>query len=170
MEAQKWYVVESVELTQWTQKFLKYAESLPPPAINPIAGKSTAEVLIGTNNLRHSAVHRKPTSAAGIVNMLNAAATLAESLNDSIRAKKIASIKLQLEASIEEIVQHQNLLERKLNDQLEEIASRRAELDALERSSIEEMVAMDQKQRAEVGAAFESTFVDSPPNLRFLHV
>ena len=159
MEARKWNEAESIELTEWTKRFLKYAKSLPPSAIKPVPGKSIAKVLFGTSTLRHSAVHRLPTSAAGILNMLNAAITFAEALNDSKRAEKVAEIKTQLEASIDEIVQHQNLLERKLTDQFEDIARRRAELDELERSSIEEMLATDKKQRAEVGSAFESLLV-----------
>ena len=58
-------------------------------------------------------------------------------------------------------MQHQNLLERKLTYQFEDIARRRAELDELERSSIEEMLAMHKKQRTEVGSAFESFLVGS---------
>ncbi|KAL9614420.1 MAG: hypothetical protein Q9167_001091 [Letrouitia subvulpina] len=156
MEARKWYEAESIELTEWTKRFRKHAESLPPSAIKPIAGKSTAEVLFGTSTLRHSAVHRLPTSAAGISNMLHAAMIFAEFLDDSKRMGKVAEMKNQLEACIEEIVQHQNLLERKLKDQLEDIARRRAELDELERSSIEEMLATDKQQRAEVGSTFEN--------------
>ena len=161
MEARKWNEAESIELTEWTKRFLKYAKSLPPSAIKPIPGKSLAEVLFGTSTLRHSAVHRLPTSAAGILNMLSAAITFAEALKDSKRAEKVAEIRMQLEASIEEIVQHQNLLERKLTGQFEDIARRRAELDELERSSIEEMLATDKKQRTEVGSAFESILVSS---------
>ena len=93
--------------------------------------------------------------------MLSLAITFAEALNDSKRTDKIAGIKTQLEASIDEIVQHQNLLECKLRDQFEDIARRRAELDELERSSIEEMLETDEKQRTEVGSAFESFLVGS---------
>ena len=159
MKARKWEEVESLELTQWTKRFSKYAKSLPPSAIKPIPGKSIAEVLLGTSTLRHSAIHRLPTSAAGILNMLSAAITFAEALNDSERAEKVAKIKTQLQASTEDIMQHQNLLERKLTDQFEDIARRRAELDELERSSIEEMLATDKEQRTEVGSAFESFLV-----------
>lgn len=161
MEARKWEEAESIELTEWTKRFLRYAKFLPPSAIKPVPGKSIAEVLFGTSTLRHSAVHRLPTSAAGILNMLSAAITFAEALNDSQRAEKVAGLKTQLQASIEEIVQHQNLLQRKLTDQFEDIARRRAELDELERSSIEEMLAADKKQRTEVGSAFESFLVGS---------
>jgi len=161
MEARQWNEAESIELTKWTRRFLKYAKSLPPSAIKPVPGKSITEVLFGTNILRHSAVHRLPTSAAGILNMLSAAIIFAEALQDLTRAERIAEIKAQLQASTEEIVQHQNLLERKLTDQVEDIARRRAELDALERSFIEEMLATDKKQRIEVGSALESFLVGS---------
>jgi len=161
MEARKWHEAESIELTEWTKRFIKYAKSLPPSALKPIAGKSIAQVVFGTSALRHSAVHRLPISAAGILNMLHAAMTFTEALDDSKREEKVAEIKMQLEASIEEIVQHQNLLERKLQDQLEDIARRRFELDELERSAIEEMLATDKEQRTIVGSTLESFLVGS---------
>ena len=161
MEARRWHEVESIELTEWTKRFLKYAKSLPPSAIKRISGKSTAQVLFGTSALRHSAVHRLPTSAAGILNMIHAAMTFAEALNDPKRVERVEEIKTQLEASIDEIVQHQNLLERKLKEQLEDIARRRAELEELERSSIEEMLATDKEQRTVVGSALENFLIGS---------
>ena len=161
MEARRWHEVESIELTEWTKRFLKYAKSLPPSAIKRISGKSIAQVLFGTSALRHSAVHRLPTSAAGILNMIYAAMTFAEALNDPKRVERVEEIKTQLEASIDEIVQHQNLLECKLKEQLEEIAHRRAELEELERSSIEEMLATDKQQRTVVGSALESFLIGS---------
>lgn len=155
MKAREWYDAESIELTQWTQRVSKRTKSLPPSAIKSIAGKSNAAVLLGTSKLRHSAVHRLRTSASGILQLLNGAIIFAEALNDLKRAEKIADIKQQLEASVEEIVQHQNLLERKLTDQLEDIARRKAELAELEKSSIEEMLTTDEQQRTKVGLALE---------------
>ncbi|KAL8852484.1 MAG: hypothetical protein Q9221_002608 [Calogaya cf. arnoldii] len=91
--------------------------------------------------------------------MLKAAVTFTEALNDSARAEKIREIQTHLEASIEEIIQHQNLLERKLTDQFQDIARRRAELDELERSCIQEMLATDEQQRSEVGSALENSLI-----------
>ena len=161
MEAQRWYEAESIELNNWNNRFSRYAKSLPPSAMKSIAGKTTDEILFGTSIIRHSAVHRLRTSAASILKMLGAAITFAEALNDSKRAERIIKIKTQLEAGVEEIVQHQNLLERKLTDQLEDIARRRAELDVLENSFIKEMQETDKEQRTEVGSAFESFLVGS---------
>lgn len=56
--------------------------------------------------------------------MLNAATAFAKAFNDSRRVEQIA---VQVETCIEEIIQHRNLLERQLIDQLEEIARQRAD-------------------------------------------
>ena len=156
MKAENWTEAESIELNRWTRRFLKYAKSLPPSAMKLVPGKSISEVLSATDILRHSAVHRLPTSAAGMLNMLGVAVTFLEVFNDSKRAEKITEIKVQLGANLQDIVRHQNLLERKFGDQLEDIARQRARLDSLERSTIEEMLATDMKQRTEVGSALES--------------
>ena len=161
MEAQNWHEVESIELTQWVKRVSKLTKSLPPSATKPIAGKSITEVLFGSSSLRHSAVHRLPTSAAGILNMLSAAVEFAEALKDFTRAEKVAEIKARLEPSIEGIVQHQNLLQRKLTDQLEDIARRRVELDNLEESAVKEMLAADKQQRTDTGSILEDFLASS---------
>lgn len=93
--------------------------------------------------------------------MLSAAITFTSVLNDSVRTARLIELKVQLEASIEEIVQNQRLLERKLTDQLQEINCRRAELDQLERSTIEEMLSTDREQRAEIGSALDRIMLGS---------
>ncbi|KAL8927204.1 MAG: hypothetical protein Q9172_001464 [Xanthocarpia lactea] len=98
-----------------------------------------------------------------MLEMLDDAVTFAKALNDFKRAGKITEIRTQLQASVEEIVQHQNLLERKLTGRLADIARRRAELDELEKRSIQEMLATDKQQRTEVGSAIE-TFVAGSQN------
>ncbi|KAI4236466.1 MAG: hypothetical protein LQ349_002538 [Xanthoria aureola] len=161
MQAHRWDGAESIELTQWTRRFSPIAKSLPATAIIETSGQSLNDVLFATSSLRHSAVHRLRTSTAGMMRMLKAAINFTEALNDSKRTERITEIKTQLEASIEEIVQHQNLLERKLTDQLQDIARRRAELEELERSCVQEMLEADEQQRTEVGAALEGFLVGS---------
>jgi hypothetical protein len=155
MKAQKWEEAELVELTQWIQEFSKHGKSVPSEATRPAAGKSLEHVLFATSSLRHSAVHRRPTSAAGILEMLNAAITFSEALNDTKRATQIGEIKNELAIIIEDIVQHQNLLERKLCDQLKDLAKRRAEIDELERLAIENMLNNDKSHRTSRGSAVE---------------
>ena len=63
--------------------------------------------------------------------------------NASKRADRLTKFERQLKASVKEIVQNQSLLERKLTDQIEDIARRRAELDDSEQSFINEMLTTD---------------------------
>jgi hypothetical protein len=159
MEAQKWDEAESVELTQWIQRFSKHAKNLPPPATRAVAGKGLMEALFATSNLRHSAVHRLRTSAAGILKMVDAAVIFAQALKDATRATAIENIKDQLSVVIEDIEQHQTLLERKLSDQLEDLARRRAEIDELERQAVEDMLSNDMSHRYTAGSAVEDFLI-----------
>ena len=153
---QNWEEAESIELTQWVKRVSKHIKSLPKAATKAITGKSLNQVLFDTSTLRHSAVHRLPTSANGILNMVTTAVSFAEALNDDKRAAKIEKIKQRLSAKIGDIVQHQTLLERKLSDELEDLGRRRAEIDASERQAIDDVLKMDKAQRAEAGLAVEN--------------
>ncbi|KAL9009721.1 MAG: hypothetical protein Q9173_005280 [Seirophora scorigena] len=159
MEVLGWHETEAVELTQWTERFLgSISPSLPPSAIKPITGTSMPEVVRRTSRLRHAAVHRLPASPAELVEILGAAVSLAEALDGSEQAQKIARIKEQAENCMQEITQHQSLLERKLTDQLEDLSRRRAELDEVERLYRAEVAASSRKKRTEVGSTLEAVF------------
>ncbi|KAL9015641.1 MAG: hypothetical protein Q9185_006965 [Variospora sp. 1 TL-2023] len=154
MDAQGWHEAESVELTQWTDRFL--GPLIPrPPAIKPIPETILLEVVGETRRLRHAAVHRSPLSANEIVKMLGAAVNLAETLDDSDQAGKIAEIKTQVELGMKDIMHHNSALERRLTNQLQGIAHRKAELDRLEASFREAMATSDRMKRTEVGSALE---------------
>ncbi|KAI4169187.1 MAG: hypothetical protein LQ348_007330 [Seirophora lacunosa] len=159
MEILGWHEAEAVELTQWTERFLGSIQPSPPPsAMKPITGTSMPEVVRQTSRLRHAAVHRLPASPAKLVEMLGAAVSLAEALDGSEQAQKLARIKEQAENCMQEITQHQSLLERKLADQLEDLSRRRAELDELERLYKAEVAASSRKKRTEVGSTLEAVF------------
>ena len=111
--------------------------------------------MFATSNLRHSAVHRLKTSAAGILKMVDAAIAFTQALKDTERTAHIETIRKELAVVIQDIVQHQTLLERKLSDQLKDFATRRAEIDELERLAIESMLENDKANRTSAGSAIE---------------
>lgn len=160
MSAQKWEQAESIELTQWVKRFSKCTKSLPLSATRAIMGKSLKEVLFATSSLRHSAVHRLPTSAAGILKMLDTAITFTEALNDTERATQIRTIKEKLAIAVEDIIQRQTLLECKLSDQLKDFTKRRAEIDELERLAVEDMLYNDKLHRNSAGSVVEDLLAD----------
>lgn len=155
MEAQKWEEAESIELTRWVQKFSKHTKNVPLSATQEIPGKSLTQVLFETSSVRHSAVHRLRTSAAGIIKMLDAAVAFTDALRDTETTTYIARIRQNLAVNIENIVQHQTLLERKLSDELKDIARRRAELDDLEKLAVQDMLNNDRIHRTSAGSAVE---------------
>ena len=104
----------------------KHGKDLSPTAIGRTPGKSFKEVLFATSDIRHTAVHRLWTSATGIMNLVNAAIGFVEMLKDAERADQIKKIKSQLAANMEEIIQYQNLLKRKLSDELRDLAKEKS--------------------------------------------
>lgn len=167
METNNWVEPGSVELNRWTVVVSKSRTDIPDSAISKIPRQSWEETLFATNKIRHTAVHRLRTSAHGILALVRAAVDFVKMLNDSKRMACLEKLRKHLEMSIEEIVQNQNLLERKLSDELDEIAKKRAELDELERIAIEGMTQDDEKSRATVGEAMKQLIFDAEQSLHF---
>ena len=132
MKVHKWDEPESIELTEWIKTFTKCTKDLPPSATRPIAGKTLNQVLSDTTRLRHTAVHRIPTTVKRIMGMLHAANDFALALKDTVRAALIKTIKEQLAASINTLFQSQALLQHKVSGQLKVAARGRTVLDKLE--------------------------------------
>lgn len=160
MAAQGWEEAEAVELNRWVHLFAKYAGDLPDSAIGPVADQGVMPVLSAMTSLRHSAVHRYRTSAPETWNMLDAAVAFAEALKDDQRAATIQKIKSELSVVIQDIEEHQTLLERNLSVQLKDFARRRAEIDELERLAIEDTLTKDKKHRTTAGSAVENFLTD----------
>lgn len=146
-----WEVPEQVELTMWTAKLKQHAKKIPADAAFKIPGKSWEEVLFGTHVLRHSAVHRLKTSAYGLVNLIEGAVLLTRMLKDIPRAQRIEEIRDTLKSSIEEMERHKKVLQEKLSSEVQSIARQRAELDALEKMSINGMVQSDTDNKFATG-------------------
>ena len=168
MKDNGWREVEALELTQWTQWFPKIKASLPDGTIRQIEGKTVAEILSAVGVIRHAAVHRVRTSAEEILVMLGAAETFANLLYDESRVMQLENMKTEVNTRITAIEDNQTLMRRKLTEQLEDIARRRAELDRLEEVCIEDYRGTDEKRRIEAGVAIEAYLDKSPGSPNFL--
>ena len=160
MKANNWDEPESIELTEWIKHFSKRTKGLPPSAIRPIAGKSLNQVLFNTTTLRHRAVHRKPTSVGGIMDMLHAAYDFALALKDKPRAALIKTIEEQLAASINVLSQGQGLLQHTTSDELEVTAKGRTELDKLEKLWTINLKGYENVQRTEAASAIKDAITN----------
>ena len=171
MKAHHWDEPESIELTEWIKKFSTRTQNLPPSATRPIAGKSLNQVLVDTSRLRHTAVHRVPTSVEGIMGMLHAAHDFALALKDAIRAARIKTIEEQLAASINTFFQGQGLLHHKVPGRLEVTAKGKTELDKLERLWTTNVREHEGVQRTEAASAIKDIITNpqSDSTLRSLN-
>lgn len=128
---------------------------MPSTAIEQGHGKNLKEVFFATSNIRHCAVHRLQTNTTSIKNLVNAAVLFTETLKDAERPALLRKIQEQLTDSIDEVMRHQNLLERKLCDEMDALAKKRAELDELERLAVQEMVTDDEINRKLAGLSMD---------------
>lgn len=151
--ARGWEYPESAELTQWTKLLLPREEEVPASAVSKIPGRSWQEVLLATNKIRHSAVHRLHISAKGIQNMLGDATMLTIMLRDTIQTSLLEHIRRELASSIEEVEGRLIILENDLCKELDILAKRRAELSRLQDAAVLRAIDKDRENRRVIGLA-----------------
>lgn len=129
-----WDCPEAVELTEWTKLIDRHSPQ-------PVKGtqKPIHELFGLLHELRHSAVHRLRKTANSIERLAENAQLFLETLDDSFRSEKVSVLRRELKGAVEELKRNKDLLEGKLNTQLNDIQRRRAELDIREKMAIESM-------------------------------
>ncbi|KAF5492274.1 hypothetical protein CGCS363_v010671 [Colletotrichum siamense] len=142
-----WDCASAVELSKWAKVLHEelHAGLQGPP------GVSVQSALISTHELRHTAVHRLPTTARGISRLLESAVELAEVLNDVPRAAQLEELKAELDMKIKAMELSKNVLEDRAANGLEEIRRQREELDRQEKQLILDMLTEDREYKQLVG-------------------
>ncbi|KAL5330312.1 hypothetical protein ACEPPN_003838 [Leptodophora sp. 'Broadleaf-Isolate-01'] len=155
LEDHKWDCAEAVELTKWTRTLAKRCDKLPASALDNCSEAPPKEVFFSTNVLRHTAVHRLPTTARGIQKMIQSASRLAQTLGDQSRASELENLHLELGSRIRDMELNKNFLENRLDEQLQAISEQRAELDRKEREAIATMLQEDEENKLLIGSFLE---------------
>lgn len=148
---EQWECPESVELTSWIKILKANKEKLSTARMAEVGDRLT-EILQMTSTLRHTAVHRLRTSAKGIEMLVKNAQVLTQLLDDDVRARRIEDIHRELQSSIGEMQRNKDLLEVRLSDGLKGLARRRAELDMIEQTLVDDMLREDRENQRFVGA------------------
>ena len=152
-----WDCAEAVELTKWTKTLKNHFPNLPASAVNSPHGGLVQEIFHATNELRHSAVHRLPTSARGIHKLIQSALRLAKLLCDFSRAAVLEDLDVEIERRIRDMELNKNFLEDRLDKQLQDIQEQRAELDRKEQEAIATMLREDQENKALIGSFLDTS-------------
>jgi hypothetical protein len=142
-------------LTKWTRTLAKRCDKVPASAIDNGSEAPLKEVFFSTNELRHTAVHRLPTTARGIHKMIQSASRLAQTLGDHSRATELENLHLEIGSRIRDMELNKNFLENRLDEQLQAISEQRAELDRREREAIATMLQEDQENKLLIGSFLE---------------
>jgi hypothetical protein len=93
---------EAVELTKWTRLIVRHSEYLPNCAFSQERASSEGLITL-VNLLRHTAVHRLPTTARGISKLIQCALRFTAALKDSIRTSQLEDLYEQIQAKVTDI-------------------------------------------------------------------
>ncbi|KAF2094636.1 hypothetical protein NA57DRAFT_18840, partial [Rhizodiscina lignyota] len=153
-----WDCPEAVELTKWTRILAKPSAStnLPTHALK-LDGSRLQDVLFATNKLRHTAVHRLPTTARGITHMIESALKLAEALQDPLRTAQLEELHYEIDSKIKAMELDKNVLENDLTQKLKEIRRQREELDREEKDAVASVVRRDLENKSLIGILLEES-------------
>ena len=145
----------AVELTKWTKLFRNGKGTLTAQTISiDLASRESHKMLTAVTCLRHTAVHRLPTTARGISQLLGAAVKLARTLQDDLRAAQLDELRCEIDIQIEAMELNKNVLEDTVSA---EIQRRREELERMEIELIQRMLEDDMNNKILIGRLLEDS-------------
>ncbi|KAE8421648.1 hypothetical protein BDV36DRAFT_304377 [Aspergillus pseudocaelatus] len=150
LESHGWDCAAAVELTKWTRLLMKWSPQLPDVSLQS-NGPEFHERLADVSVIRHTAVHRIPTTARGIDTLVVSAMRLTEALRDTLRTSQLEDLHLDIQAKIEAMEFNKNALEEHLSRELEAIQRQREELDRKEVELRAKTIASDNENKGLMG-------------------
>ncbi|KAH8656439.1 hypothetical protein BGZ61DRAFT_434384 [Ilyonectria robusta] len=153
LQQKRWDCSTAGELTQWTKLFRK-GKGRPYTAALDFKDK---ELLKEVSNLRHTAVHRLPTTARGVSQLLKSATVFAQYLQDGLRAAQLEELQSDVDSKIKAMELNKNVLEDTASSKLQDIQRQREELDRMEAKLIEEILQEDLDNKALIGQLLEDS-------------
>ncbi|KAI0594792.1 hypothetical protein F4775DRAFT_595926 [Biscogniauxia sp. FL1348] len=154
LEEKGWNYASSLELTKWTQVIASEAGAMPTEAFN-MGEKKLNEVLFATHALRHSAVHRLPATARGVMDMVRSGVAMASVLGDIKRAAQLEVMCDEVASKAKSFEVYKNALENVTKMRLDSIQRQREELDQQEKDVVQGMLKDDAKYKVLMGDLLE---------------
>jgi hypothetical protein len=123
LEKRGWDCPAAVELTKWANFLGRHSEELRVVAFDRAIPLKT--LLVRNHVLRHTAVHRLPTTARGISQLLQSAAELVSALYDHRRAAQLDTLKCEFDSKIKAMELNKKVLENQTTEKLQDIRRQR---------------------------------------------
>ena len=154
LQSHGWECASAVEVTKWTRILAKHTAKLPTDALK-LSGAPFNDILSSMRKLRHTAVHRLPTTARGIEQLIQSALALTEALHDPVRSAQLEELHCEIESKIEAMELSKNVLEDGVSSEMEEIRRQREALQRKEEGLVANMVREDQENKSLIGCLLE---------------
>ncbi|PYI25775.1 hypothetical protein BP00DRAFT_490648 [Aspergillus indologenus CBS 114.80] len=149
-----WDCAAAVELSKWTRLLGRWASRLPDGTLRPT--DLTLETMLATVvKIRHTAVHRLPTTAQGVCDLVAVAGNLAATLGDALRSAQLDDLHRDLQEKITILESNKSLLEANLACQLDRIQAERDRLDREEQAIRAKTIQDDGENKRMVGLLVE---------------
>lgn len=143
-----------------TRKNYHFNATLKPFLISvEIPGVSFHDGLFKAHQIRHAAVYRRPTSVYEIKEMVSNAITFTTLLEDALLTRRIELIRKEVGEIIEELKPIQNGLERRISEELAEIAHSRRSLDRCEEKAVNLMLSKGNRNRLHLGLRLDELLI-----------
>ena len=150
----------AVELTKWASLLPKWSPQLPDGSLQ-LGGAELGALMSVIRKIRHTAVHRLPTTARGIASFVASAAKLVEALGDTLRLSQLEDLYADIQEKIKIMDLTKNALEDQLSRDLRAIQLRREELDRQEEMLKLHTVRNDRENKALMGVLVEE-YIEGP--------
>lgn len=135
----------------------KHSNNVPRAAVNVDTGPLSESAIFAVDRLRHAAVHRLPTTAAGVLQMVLSAAGLATTLNDTGRAARIERLYHEIQALVRDMKINKEFLESRLDKELKDFDDQRIKLDNRERDAVAAMIRDDDEYQSSMSSPLDQT-------------
>lgn len=144
LQKERWDCPESVELNTWARVFRSNEDKFDADKLAEL-GRPFSGFLDSIAQLRHTAVHRVRISANRVQQFVTEAEFLAVILRNDSCTQTLSRLRRAVQQVIDELGRNKDLLESILKGKLQEIDTRRRELDRLESRAVEDMLGEDKE-------------------------
>jgi len=127
-----WTCAAAIELTKWLKVMLKHLDTVPEDCID-IPGRDIFRTISPRlAHLRHSAVHRLPLEPDRVLEIVDAALTLAKILRDESCTSKLQALHTRLDEIISQTKRDTEAIQEEVNQQYTAIQKQRKALNRQE--------------------------------------
>ncbi|RAK86081.1 ubiquinol-cytochrome-c reductase cytochrome c1 [Aspergillus costaricaensis CBS 115574] len=156
LERNGWDCAAAVELTKWTKHPFRWTSQIPEEALHPTDLKIES-ILSKIVKVRHTAVHRLPTTARGVCDLVGIAKQLTETLGDTPRTSQLENLHHDLQDKIQILEFNKNVLEENLACHLRNIEAERELLTRREERLRAKTVEDDRENKLMMGLLLEES-------------